>query len=198
VFVWKYNIVEIADWAKTTTLLSIFNMQAKQVESDIWRWIIEFVEQNHRFYDYKFPPCPYARQARLKGLVDVQVYQQNPRQFVRDQIDNLVQHKDVNVRVLAFPYWMRWNYLLRWQITRRNRSLVKSDYYAQFGAAITTKSCYPGWFKNRPYFIVIINKVSDVIQAQAALERTDYYQNWTARHYHNVVTKRNRIFKGSK
>jgi len=173
-------------------------MSTQQVKSDILRWITEFVEVNHKFYDYKFPPCPYARQARLKGLVDIHAYEQNPIKFTHDQIDDLVQHRDFNVRVLAFPYWMRWNYLLRWQITQRNRSLVKHDYYAQFGAAISTQSCYPGLFKNKPYFIVIINKVSDVVAAQAALERTDYYNKWTKKHYHNVVVKRNRVFKGLK
>ena len=173
-------------------------MLAQQVKQDILRWITEFVEVNHKFYDYKFPPCPYARQARLKGLVDVHAYEQNPIKFTRDQIDDLVQHKNFNVRVLAFPYWMRWNYLLRWKITQRNRSLVKHDYYAQFGAAISTQSAYPGLFKNKPYFIVIINKATDVIQAQATLERTDYYNKWTKKHYHNVVVKRDNIFKGLK
>ena len=173
-------------------------MQAEQVKLDILAWITDFVEVNHKFYDYKFPPCPYARQARLKGLVDVHAYTGNPIKFTQDQIDDLVEHKAYNVRVLAYPYWMRWNYLLRWTITRRNRSLVQDDYYAQFGAAISTQSCYPGLFKNKPYFIVIINKLSDVVNAQAALERTDYYRNWTKKHYHNVVTKRNSIFKGLK
>jgi hypothetical protein len=45
---------------------------------------------------------------------------------------------------------------------------------------------------------VIINKVSDVIQAQGALAHTDYYKNWTEQHYHNVVVKRDRIVKGTK
>lgn len=181
-----------------TILLSTFNMLAEQVRADILGWITDFVEVNHKFYDYRFPPCPYARQARLKGLVDVHAYEHSAWQFVQDQISDLVQHQRYNVRVLAFPYWMRWNYLLRWRISRLNHSLVQSDYYAQFGAAITTKSAYPGLFKNKPYFIVIINKVSDVITAQAALERTDYYKNWTQQHYHSVVTKRNNIFKGLK
>lgn len=179
------------------TLLYTFNM-LEQVKQDIWSWIENFVEQNHKFYDYKFPPCPYARQARLKGLVDVHAYQDHAWQFTRDQIQDLVEHREYNVRVLAFPYWQRWNYLLRWRIARLNRTLVKDDYYAQFGAAVTTHSRYPGLFLGRPYFVVIINKVSDVVQAQAALARTDYYKNWTEEHYHNVVVKRDRIFRGLK
>ncbi len=180
------------------TLLSTFNMLTQQVCTDINAWITNFVEVNHRFYDYKFPPCPYARQARLRGLVDVHAYEHSPVQFVLDQVADLVAHQQYNVRVLAFPYWMRWNYWLRWRIDQLNRSLVKSDYYAQYGAAVSTHSCYPGPFKNKPYFIVIINKVSDVMQAQASLERTDYYRNWTDQHYHNVVTQRDRIVKGLK
>jgi hypothetical protein len=173
-------------------------MSKDRIELDIWQWITEFVEKNHKFYDYRFPPCPYARQARLKGLVDVHACQGNSYLFTHQQIADLVKHKKYNVRVLAYPYWQRWNYPLRWWITWRNRSLVDDDYYAQFGAAVSTTSKYPGLFKNKPYFIVIINKVSDVIAAQESLARTDYYKNWTDTHYHNVVVKRDRVFKGRK
>jgi hypothetical protein len=165
------------------------------IQKDICTWITEFVEVNHKFYNYKFPPCPYAKSARLKNLVDVQAYEQNPITFTLDQIDNLLQHKKFNVRVLVYPYYMRWNYLLRWKIDKLNQTLIKDDYYAQYGAAISTKSQYPGLFKNKPYFIIIINKLSDVLAAQESLDKTDYYQNWTPQHYHNVVVKRKNIFR---
>ena len=185
-----------------TILLYTFNMRNSlktQVESDIWAWITGWVEADHKFYNYRFPPCPYARAARLSGLVDVHAYDgSSAGQWAQEQIDDLAEHKQYNVRVLAFPYWQRWNYALRRRIDSLNCSLVDSDYYAQYGAAVATSSCYPGLFKHRPYFVIIINKVSDVIAAQAALARTDYYDNWTDQHYHRVVTRRNRIFKGSK
>lgn len=183
-----------------TILLYTFNMRNSlktQVESDILAWITGWVEVNHKFYNYRFPPCPYARAARLSGLVDIHAYTGGSAgRFAQEQIADLVQHTQYNVRVLAFPYWQRWNYLLRARIDRLNRSLVDCDYYAQYGAAVTTRSCYPGLFKNRPYFVIIINKVSDVVAAQASLARTDYYSNWTDQHYDRVVTRRDRIFKG--
>ena len=171
-------------------------MLTQQVTADIWAWIQDFVEVNHKFYNYRFPPCPYAKAARLKGLVDVHAYERNPVEWTLNLIADLALHPQYNVRVLAFPYWMRWNYLLRWRIDRLNRTLVEDDYYAQYGAAVATHSCYPGPFKGRPYFVVIINKVSDVVSAQAALARTDYYHNWTQQHYDRVVTRRDRIVKG--
>jgi hypothetical protein len=198
VCVWKYSTVATESVARMMTRSYTSNMLAQQVTADIWAWIKNFVEQNHRFYDHRFPPCPYARAARLQGLVDVHACTGNAYKWTHTQIDNLVANKQYHVRVLAFPYWQRWNYLLRWSITRRNSSLVRSDYYAQFGAAVSTHSVYPGVFRGRPYFVVIINKVSDVVQAQASLARTDYYQNWTEQHYHNVVVKRSRVFKGLK
>jgi hypothetical protein len=169
-----------------------------KIEQDIWQWITDYVEVNHKFYDYRFPPCPYARAARMQGLVDVRAYGSGGAgRFVEQQAADLVQHGRFNVCVLAFPYWMRWNYLLRRRIARLNTNLIRADYYAQFGAALGTHSQYPGLFKDRPYFIVIINKLSDVLAAQTALERTDYYSNWTDQHYHSVVVRRKNVAKGS-
>ena len=163
------------------------------VEQDIWHWITDYVEQDHKFYNYKFPPCPYARTARLKGLVDVQAYNSgSPFKFVRKQVDNLLADKKYNVRVLAFPAVYRWLKPLHWYINHLNKQLVNSDYYMQYGRAVNTQTT-TGLFKGKPYFIVIINYWPDVIRGQAALERTDYYSAWPSSHFNAIVTRRQRV-----
>ena len=171
-----------------TTHLYTFNMT---VEQDIWLWITGYVEQEHKFYDYKFPPCPYARSARLKGLVDVDAYTGgNPFKFVREQALDLVADPVHRVRVLAFPPVYRWAKPLHWYINHLNKQLIGSNYYMQYGRAVTTSSQYPGLLNGEPYFVVIINYWPDVVRGAEALLRAGYYESWPTSHFDAIVTRR--------
>ena len=157
------------------------------VEQDIWTWITEFIEVNNKFYDYKFPPCPFARAARLKGLVDVKVYSNgNPYSYVKSQVEDLIAQKKFNVRVMAFPYWMRWLYPLHWALQHLNKKIIRDDFYIQYGKILTTV--------NTPYFVVIVNKLSDVLSAHESLKKTSYYNPWSHDHYEEVVVRRAKAY----
>jgi hypothetical protein len=159
-------------------------MQDK-IKSDILDWLINFVEANHSFYNFKFPPCPYAKAARLKGLVDIKVYETGSvRNYIVDQTET------TNIRILVFPPQVQWYFGIKRFINKLNESLILKNQYAQYGKAISTKSKYPGILKNTPYFIVIINNLSDVLDGQEALSKTDYYKNWTKKHFNAVVVRR--------
>ena len=65
--------------------MSTLDLTYQQVEQDIWAWISDFVTAKNEFYNYKFAPCPYARQAVVSKTVDVQVWQfGNVREFIKD------------------------------------------------------------------------------------------------------------------
>ena len=176
-------------------LLSTFDMKTK-IEKDIWNWITDFIEVNHKFYNYKFPPCPYAKSARLKGLVNVTAYTSGSYSgFIDQEIEKFLNDKKYNVQIFIFPSYLRWFFHLRWKIHQLNKQLIPKDYYAQYGWARPTKSQYPGFFKSYPYFIVIVNKLSDVLDGHKSLLSTDYYDQWEKSHYNNVVVRRNNMFK---
>ena len=163
----------------------------KQIENDILSWIIEYIEENNEFYDYKFPPCPYARAARLQGLVDIRAYSSGDiKEFISTHTKTLIETRDVNTRILVFPPRTHWKFGLTRFIEDLNSITVPKDYYIQYGTAIQTISRYSGWFNSGPYFIVIINKLSDVIKGHKALLNTDYYKSWSEQHYTEVVTRR--------
>jgi hypothetical protein len=173
-------------------------MMKQQIEQDIWDWIKNYIEVDNKFYDYKFPPCPYAKSARLKGLVDVQAYETGKvKQFISEQITDLVSNNQYNVRVLVFPPRTHWHFGLQRFLQDINKTIVSQDYYAQFGTALQTTSQYSGWFNSGPYFIVIINKLSEVLSGHQALANTAYYKSWSQQHYHEVVTRRQKIFEES-
>ena len=168
----------------------------KQVERDIQDWMINYLEQNNQFYDYKFPPCPFARAARLKGLVDVRAYGfGSVTEFINNYTKDLIEAQDFNTRILVFPPRTHWKLGLTRFIDGLNQITIPKDYYIQYGTAIQTKSCYPGWFNSGPYFIVIINKLSDVLEGHRALLNTDYYKPWSKQHYDEVVVRRQQAYE---
>jgi hypothetical protein len=168
----------------------------QQIEQDIWNWLTGYIEVNHKFYDYKFPPCPYAKGARLKGLVDVQAYESGKiKAFISQQSHDLAENNKYNVRMLALPPRASWHFGLEQFLNDLNEQLVPLDYYAQYGTALQTSSRYSGWFNSGPYFIVIINKLSDVLTGHQALATTDYYKPWATDHYNDVVVRRQEMYE---
>jgi hypothetical protein len=167
-----------------------------EIEKDIWDWIVNYIEVNHSFYDYKFPPCPYAKSARLKGLLSVTAYDHSGSfSFINKTIDKYLVDDEHTVCVMTFPNYMKWNPLLRLFLRNKNKSLIPKDSFIQYGTAITTSSKFDGIGKGKPYFIVIINKLSDVMKGHKELLKTSYYTNWSDFHYYDVVEKRNEMIK---
>ena len=168
----------------------------EEIKQDLWQWITDYIEVNHKFYDYKFPPCPYAKSARVKGLVDIVAYESgNINDFIQPQVNDLIAGKKYNVRIMAFPARFKWYWQVKNFIVGLNNQIVPNDFYIQYGTALKTQCRYPGWFNSGPYFIVIVNKLSDVIAGHKALLSTDYYKSWAPHHYDAVVSRRQEMYK---
>jgi hypothetical protein len=157
-----------------------------EIEKDILNWLIEFIEPTHVFYNHKFSICPYAKSARLNGLVNINVYKDGGiKKFLLKNFES----ESKKIEILVFPPQLWYFGIIRF-IKKSNKFLILKDRYAQYGEAITTKSKYTGLLKNSPYFIVIINNLSDVLEGQILLSKTDYYKDWSKEHYYNVVIQR--------
>lgn len=174
------------------TRLSIF-------EQDIYDWVVNYIEVNNKFYNYKFPPCPYAKAARLNGLLSIKSYNGGSvNNFIKTTVNSLLEQKTHNVCIMVFPTYVKWFYQTRHFVKKLNKNLVPKDYYIQYGMAIKTSSKYKGLFEGSPYFIVIINKLSDVLEGHKTLLNTEYYKDWSKKHYYNVVTRRQEIYDGNR
>lgn len=170
------------------TLLSTF-------EQDVYDWVVNYIEVEHKFYDYKFPPCPYAKAARLHNLLSIKAYTSGSvNSFIKDNANQLLADNTHNVCIMVFPTYVKWFYHTRWLVRKLNSKLIPQDYYVQYGLAVKTESKYTGLFAGEPYFIVIINKLSDVIKGHNSLLNTDYYKSWTPSHYNDVVTRREKMY----
>jgi hypothetical protein len=165
-----------------------------EIEQDIWAWIHEFVTAPNAFYDHKFAPCPYARQAVKVGTVDVRVWREGDvREFILRHAVDMRENPRLTTRVMAFPPKTRFQWGLSDYVEGLNAELIPTNVFLNTGEAKTTHSRYPGSSASDPYFIVVANSLDAVLAGSEALQKTDYYKNWPAEHYALVVERRARM-----
>jgi hypothetical protein len=167
----------------------------KKIEKDIWEWLENYIEVEHKFYDYKFPVCPFARSARLKGIVTVKAYESgNVKKFIQSTVEATIKDPDHNICVMIMPPRARWSLGLRQMIDRLNEEIMSQGYFIQMGAAVNTSSLYPGWFNKGNYFAVFLNQLDPVLEGHKYLLTTDYYTYWSKKHYADVVGRRQKTY----
>jgi hypothetical protein len=181
--------------------MSALDSTYQRVEQDIWAWIDGFVTAKNEFYEFKFPPCPYAHQAVLSKTVDVRVWQTgNVREFIRNNAIQMRDNPSLTTRVMAFPPTIRFAWGINDYVESLNAEMISNNVFLNTGVAKTTKSRYSRSPSKEPYFIVIANSLDAVLSGAKVLMSTDYYKNWPAAHYAHVVERRARMARqfGSK
>lgn len=165
------------------------------VVADIWKWINGFVTVPNEFYNFRFPPCPYAKQAVLSKTVDVKAWLTGDvRAFIKDSSVGMRDDPKLTTRVMAFPPRIQFMWGINDFVESVNIELLADGLFLNTGVAKTSVSRYPG-SKKDPYFIVVANSVDPVLAGAEALARTDYYKDWPASHYAIVVERRARMAK---
>ena len=166
-----------------------------QIEQDIWAWLKDYIEVEHKFYDYKFPVCPYARAARLKGTVSVKAYKSGSiKEFIKSNVAATIADPDHSICVMIMPPRARWTFGLRKMIEQLNHDIMDQDYFIQMGDAVNTSSLYSGWFNQGNYFAVFLNQLTPVLEGHKYLLTTDYYSYWSKKHYNDVVIQRQKTY----
>lgn len=174
--------------------MSIVESTCQVIADDIWAWIRQFVMAPNKFYDYKFPPCPFAKQAVQAKTVDVLVWQnEDVRAFIRVAAVELRNHPSLTTRVMAFPPATRFTWGLNDFVEDLNVELVSDNVFLNTGIAQTSRSKFSGSNPQEPYFIVIANSLDAVLAGAKSLAKTDYYKNWPKPHYAHVVERRARF-----
>lgn len=168
----------------------------QQVEKDIHDWTLNFVEASNEFYGEKFPVCPYARSARLAGESYKVVYTGgNIKQFIKTETDKLVADTKHTVMLMVFPPRIKWYPGIHKFIQNLNKTLIPRDYYALGGNAVGTNSAFNGWFNSGEYFVIGVNKLSNVLPAVETLKAAGYYSKWSKEHYNAVVVRRHQMYE---
>jgi hypothetical protein len=167
----------------------------KQIEHDIWEWLKNYIEVEHKFYDYKFPVCPFAKAARLKGTVAVKVYESGSiKEFIQSTVTETIAGPDHDICIMIMPPRACWTLGLTKMIDKLNQEIMSQGYFIQSGAAVNTQSLYPGLFNQGNYFAVFLNQLDPVLQGHKYLLTTDYYTYWSKNHYKDVVVRRQKTY----
>lgn len=160
-------------------------MDQQQVTVELLKWIEEFVEKPHPSMG-NWPPCPYARQARLTNNIDI-----------REGIDPLtdclkMQHDSWLKEVVVYWYdhtkFPADAFVLN--VEQANQQLLKKDIVALEDHP-DAEEIVSGIKMNFGYCaIIVIQKNSKLNSAADQLKEKGYYDTWSQDDLDKIVTWR--------
>jgi hypothetical protein len=148
-------------------------MNFEQAKLDIEQWIVNFVEKPNPLLN-NWPPCPYARQARLNQQVDIRSGCFNP-------VDDIKQVDLGNFEVIAYVYDRT-----RWTAEEFNLLVetINISYLAQRGLIALADhpddvETVAGVVMNQgTYAIVFVQDLAKLNHFAQILGKKDFYKDW--------------------
>ena len=158
----------------------------EEAKQDCIDWIMNFVEQPHEFYDFKFPPCPFAKKVRIDNDLIIESHHQGSLiNFTKAQIDVWLESNKTVMVIFSDIKYDTW--LNRYRLRLLNKFLVSNDRFLQFGVVKTN---------GKKYFAIFMNRLSLVLDGSNFLKnKKEYYKDWTESHYKTVVEYRDKVAK---
>jgi len=149
-------------------------MNHQQVTQDITHWIKTFVETPHPLLN-GWPPCPYARQARIQGTVDIRVGT-DPSQDLQQFVDTGMGQFEVVALVYDAAAWplhtFRLNWISRLPDTRSAGLYILEDHPAE-------PETVNGVAMNQGEYAILFVQLRDKLEAAARqLAAKGYYHRW--------------------
>jgi hypothetical protein len=149
-------------------------MNQIQVQQDITQWIKTFVETPHPALG-GWPPCPYARQARMQGTVSIQLGtnpQQDLEKFAANGLDNM----EVVALIYDPALWPLDQFRLNWIAAipkiRAAGLYVLEDHPAE-------PETVNGVVMNQGHYVILfVQSKSKLETAAQQLASKGYYHGW--------------------
>lgn len=155
------------------------------VESALLKWMEEFVEKPHPGLG-GWPPCPYARQARLSNNIDI-------RPGINPLTDCLQSEYDVWDKEVIVYWYDHTKFpadVFLADVEQANRKLLKKD-IVSLEDHPDTEETINGVKMNFGYCaIIVIQKNSKLNTAADQLRDKGYYHNWSQDDLDKIVTWR--------
>ena len=168
----------------------------QKVKKDIEDWTINFVEASNVFYGGKFPVCPYARQARIKGETTYAIYSGGGvKKFIEESVQKLLQDKKHKQMLIVLPARTKWYFGQKKIIHNLNKKIIPQNYFALDGNAKGTKSNYTGIGNSGEYGMIGVNTLDEVLDAVEYLKKRGYYKDWSKEHYYDIVIRRQEMYE---
>ena len=148
-------------------------MDFAQARIDVINWITSFVEQPHPALN-NWPPCPFARRARLAGEFDL-------RQGIVDPYTDLMEVDLCGRAVIAYVYDR--NHLTAQEFVRQVEQVNQDCLIARDIIALADHPDVPeevmGVSMNQgTYAITFVQSLGKLNQFARSLDTNGYYHNW--------------------
>jgi hypothetical protein len=166
------------------------NNQPNSPQDYITEWMVSFVEKPHPLLG-GMPPCPYARQARLKGRVKmVWISSAEPDSDCWTHIENTDFNK-TEVLILITDR-SRWTWQQAYDIRcELNKTFHKNDIVILEDHPDYNEKISGVNMSNGRYCLLFAQRLSKLNHLADVLENTsDYYKNWSQAELDDVVTWR--------
>lgn len=158
-----------------------------QIRHALDQWLINFVETNHPGLN-NWAPCPYARAARLSGLISIEFASVDQFKDMIYQGLDILDHKDVVV--ICFDHDTIDPEVLQEFVAGMNRTLMPKNY-----VILEDHPHAPEYVNGvRMNFglcgLLILQKLSKLNSASDKLQSQGYYDTWDSTAMNEVVNWR--------
>lgn len=164
-------------------------MVIDQVKADIEHWLINFVEVPHPALG-NFPPCPYARQARLKNQYDVRLGDDLERDLFMFAKKQYLGKNDVVI--FAYPPKQYDDAYFNWAVDTINNSkgFRKRNFVALADHPDTVEEQNGVVFNIGKYALVLIQDKTKLDEHARFLAHKGYYEGWNEEYLEDVFAHR--------
>jgi hypothetical protein len=164
-------------------------MTPQEIEQKLTDWMVNFVEKPHPGLG-NWPPCPYARQARLANRIEiVHSDHQGLIATVEQQLPKLEQKEVV---VICFDHTKISAQELEKLIKIYNQQVLMDRNYVILEDHPDSKELVNGVHMNFGHCgLLIIQKLDKLTTASEQLKTKGYYDTWNQAELDQVVTWRN-------
>lgn len=162
-------------------------MDQEKIKAELDRWMVEFVEANNAQLG-NWPPCPYARAARVSGMIEV-IFASVPELIsaVRESVDTLAT-KDVVV--ICFDHTTISPEHLQEFVADTNKMLMPIDYVILEDHPNAPEYVNDVNMNFGHCGLLVIQKLSKLNNAADKLKGQGYYDTWDQEALDEVVTWR--------
>ena len=162
-------------------------MNQEKIKAELDRWLVEFVEVNNPELG-NWPPCPYAKAARLSGMIDVKFAEVSELvDTIRKSVETL-QSKDVVV--ICFDHNAICPVDLQEFVAGMNNSLMPDDYVILEDHPDSPEYVNKVKMNFGHCGLLVLQKLSKLNTASDKLRTQGYYDTWDKKALDEVVTWR--------
>jgi len=150
-------------------------MDIEQVKQDIEQWIVNFIEVPHPALG-GFPPCPYARSARLKNSYDVFIGS-DPYYDLKNRARYGLGNKEVIIYVYNPVEWSR--ELFASSLEQANQEfLLAADLLALEDHPADVEMVNGVCMNQGTYALALVQSLSDLNTKAILMANKGFYNSW--------------------